>query len=138
MRSAGIAGNIIAGMASSTVLGILAGGSLGEVGRGIAEGAGFGEAEQAAESRDARNELFKLRQRVLSLAQAREASSHKFPPMEIGVDETMMQFKPREGRYLRPAMVCKSDRLPGRLSIEMRHLQRSLAIMPLRRRGKSE
>ncbi len=133
---AGIASNSIATMVSSTVLGVLAGGSLGEVGRGIAEGVGFGEAEQAAETRDARNELFKLRRRVLSLAQAREASSHDLPPMEISVEETMMQFQPRKGKYLRPAVVCKSDRPPGRLSIEMRHLQRSFRIMPLRRRGK--
>jgi hypothetical protein len=133
---AGIAGNAISTMVSSTVLGVLAGGSLGELGRGVAEGFGFSEAEQAAETRDDRKELFKLRQRVLSLAQAREAASHNFPPTEISADENLMQFQPRKGKYLRPVLVCTSDHPPGRISIEMRHLQRSLAIMPLQKRGK--
>jgi hypothetical protein len=49
-----------------------------------------------------------------------------------------LEFRARAGRWLRPPIVRRLDRDPGRISVDMRHLQRGLSIMPLRRWGRHD
>ena len=130
---AGLVANGI-GVILQAALGTMSAHTLGQVGSVFAEGLGFQTAEQAADARAELKNLFEIGSRVLTLAHKRDQS----PNVAVSttgyfLEDTALQFCPREGKYLRPSIICRSDRKPGKFSVEMRRLQRSLGIMPLRR-----
>ena len=108
-------------------------------GGAFAEGLGFGTAERAAEARAERAALMEIGRKILKLARTRDQSA-KFPASltQAAMYTDTLQFRLREGRWLRPPIVRRLDRDPGRISVEMRHLQRGLGVMPLRRWGRRD
>lgn len=115
-------------------LGLLGSETLRQAGGAFAEGLGFSTADQAADARAERANLMEIGRKILKLARMRDQSA-KIPAslMEATMYMDALQFRLREGRRLRPAIVRRLDRDPGRISVEMRHLQRGLGVMPLRR-----
>lgn len=105
---------------------------LGQMGSTFAEELGFQTAEAAADARAELKDLFEIGSKVLALAHKRDQSPI-VPTSPIGytLEETALQFSPRKGKYLRPPIICRSNRKPGKFYIEKRHLSRSLGGMPL-------
>ena len=135
--AAGIVANGI-GVVLSAAFGAVSAGALGQVGSAFVEGLGFGTAEQAADARAELKAIFEIGSKVLVLAHTRDQSA-ELPASTTGtaLEYTALQFYPRVGKYLRPPILSRSSRKPGKLLIEMRHMQRSLGIMPLRRWGRA-
>lgn len=137
---AGLVANGI-GVILQAAVGAISAGALGQVGSAFAEGLGFQTAEQAADARAELKDLFKIGSKILILAYQRDQSpsTASFSTEITGssLEDTALQFYPQKGRYLRPPIICRSDRKPGKFSIEMRRLSRSLGTMPLRRRDRA-
>jgi hypothetical protein len=135
--AAGIVANGI-GVLLGAAFGAVTAGALGQVGSSFAEGLGFGTVEQSADTRAELKAIFEIGSKILVLAHTRDQSA-RLPASITGtaLEESALQFCPREGKYLRPPIRFRSDRKPGKFFIEMRHMQRSLGIMPLRRWGRA-
>jgi hypothetical protein len=122
------------GVALQAGLGVVGSHTLREAGGAFAEGLGFGTVDQAADSKAERAELIAIRRKLLRLASVRDQSA-KLPESlgSMSIYEGALQFRLQEGRRLRPPIVSRFDRDAGRISVDMRHLQRGLAVMPLRK-----
>ncbi len=120
-------------------LGLLGSHTLRQAGGAFAEGLGFSSAEEAADAKAERAALMEIGRKILKLARTRDQSA-TFPAAmtQVSMYTDAVEFRAREGRRLRPPIVRRLDRDPGRVSVDMRHLQRGLGIMPLRRWGRHD